>query len=164
MSDRTNRKLDRAFDKVLTRELKKLGEQTLDISRTLVPISSGNLRDSSKIQHVKKGWTIIYDTPYASDIEEGRPGGPANYTMNIKRHKRRLASGRTTTVTAHKKEYKNYQRPVSTNTNEWRILTVKAMEGVHFLTDAWARVRKGVRDKSLRNALPVRLSKQMIEE
>jgi len=164
MSDRTNRQLERAFDKALAKELKQLGDQTLDRSRALVPVDSGNLKDSSKILHAKKGWTIIYDALYASDIEEGSPAGSANYTMNIKRHKRRLASGKVTTVTAHNKQYHNYQKPKQIAKDTWRIVSQGATEGSHFLTYAWTIVRKGVKDKSLRNALPVRLSTQTLDK
>ena len=128
----------------------------------MVPVQSGNLRDSARIYHAPEGWTIIYDVPYASDIEEGSPAGPADYTMNVKRHKRRLASGKVTTVTSHKKQYQNYQRPKQIAEDTWRIIAHNALEGNHFLTDAWRIVRDSIKDKSLRNALPIHLTRRAL--
>ena len=160
---RQSRKLDRAFEKVLKKEAKALGKKTLARSQMLVPVQSGALKDSASLYHGKAGWTIKYDIPYASDVEDGYEGHSApeaNYTMNIKRHKRRLASGRITTVTSHKKQYHNYQRPKQVREDEWRIVSHKAREGVHFLAEAWNQIRKEVKDKIHRNDLPKELSKE----
>lgn len=162
MADRVSRKLNRTFDKGLRKELDALGAQTLDVSRGLVPIGTGNLRDSSRISYVPEGWTIIYDVVYATDVEEGSQAGPANYTMKVKRHKRRLASGKVTTVTSHKKQYSNHQRPKQIAEDTWRIITHKTLAGNHFLTDAWRIVRNSVKDKDLRNALPMHLTRRAL--
>ena len=157
---RQSKKLDRAFEKALKKEAKALGKKTLEGSKRLVPVQSGDLRDSAKLYHTKEGWTIIYDIPYASDVEDGIDYETLRYTMNVKRHKRRLASGKITTVTSHKKQYQNYQRPKQVRTDEWRIVTNRARDGVHFLAEAWNQVRQGVKDKVMRNALPKELSKE----
>jgi len=162
MSDRVNRKLERTFGKGLHKELKALGKKTLAISKQLVPVASGHLKSSGYIYHLPEGWTIIYFAAYASDVEEGSSAGPVNYTMNVKHHVRRLASGKVTTVSAHKKEYKNHQRPKQLPNGDWRIIADTAKAANYFLTDAWSTVRSGVKDKSLRNALPVRLSKKAV--
>jgi hypothetical protein len=157
---RQSKKLDRAFDKALKKEVKALGKKTLARSRDLVPVKSGELRDSSKIYYTKDGWTIIYDIPYASDVEDGIDYETFRYTMNVKKHKRRLASGKITTVTSHKKQYQNYQRPKQVREDEWRIVTNRAREGVYFLAGAWKQIRNEVKDKTMRNALPSQLSKE----
>lgn len=160
------RKAQKKIEKAFEEAVYDLGQQVLDRARALVPVNSGDLRDSGTLyrdrQGRQRGWTIVFDSPYASDVEEGinREQHPENYLMNVRKHKRRLASGKVTTVRKHTKQYYNYQRPWNMGNDDWRIVTMKDVEGVRFLTDAWRNVRAKVKDRQLRRMLPTHLDRR----
>ena len=166
MPNAKTKKATKNIDKGFEDAVYALGQQTLDRARALVPVNSGDLRDSGHLfrdrQGRQRGWTIVFDSPYASDVEEGidREQHPENYSMNIRKHKRRLANGKVTMVRSHTKKYKNYQRPWHMGDDNWRIVEMKDTEGVHFLTDAWRTVRNSVKDRMLRTMLPTHLTRR----
>ena len=156
-------KLGKEFEKELNKIYFDLGSDTLDRSRDLCPKGkTRTLVNSSSIQHTKDGWSIVYEAPYASDIHDGSEAqarGERNYVMNVKTHKRRLASGKVTSVRNHKKQYHNYQKPTLIN-NDWRIVAPSGgNEPIPFLSKAWDEVRGKVKDKALKKILPTELSK-----
>ena len=80
--------------------------------------------------------------------------------MTVKTHRRRLASGKTVRVRKHTKQYHNNQRPWNIGNDDWRIITLEAKEGLHFIEQAWTFVRGNVKDKQMRKMLPVLLDRK----
>ena len=161
------KKLAKEFDKAYNQYLLDLGKKTLDLAKSLAPERSGNLRNSARlIQDKDIGWSVVFEAPYASDIHDGSKAyhSQRNYTMNVKSHKRRHANGKVSTVRSHKKKYKNFEGPQQVEPNKWRIVaTGEGTQGSEFLTKAWQQVRGSVRDKTLKNALPDKLSSETIK-
>ena len=108
------------------------------------------------------GWTIVFDAPYASEVDQGTDHRniERDYTMNIRPHKRRLASGKTVRVRRHTKQYHNSQRPWHMGNDEWRVITVEGRPGTHFIENAWTFVRGNIKDKQLRKMLPLLLDRE----
>ena len=159
------KKIGQNFEKLLEKELNKLGEDTLTKAKELIPSSSGDLRDAGTIsfstQGNKMGWTILFDSPYADVVDQGTDHRAIerDYTMTVKTHRRRLASGKTVRVRKHTKQYHNSQRPWHMGDDEWRVITMEGRPGLHFLENAWTFVRGTVKDKQLRKMLPLLLDR-----
>jgi len=160
------KKIGKNFEALLEKEVHKLGEDTLAKAKELASESSGTLRDSGTISFSTKGkhlgWTIVFDAPYASEVDQGTDHRniERDYTMNIRPHNRRLASGKTVRVRRHTKQYHNSQRPWHMGNDEWRVITVEGRPGTHFIENAWTFVRGNVKDKQLRKMLPLLLDRE----
>lgn len=163
------KKLAQAIQNEFESFIGDLGKLTQEEAVKLCPEDTGELKKSAYTQYkgTKKklrGWSVVFDAPYAASVEEGRvSSGIPNYDMKVKRHKRRLASGKTVNVKAHVKKYSDFNKPVLIGGNEWRIVQDTDRPGVHFLRDAWKNVRNRVKDRKLRKMLPKTLNKEMIK-
>ena len=163
------KKLSQAIQKGFEDFIADLGRETQAEAVKLCPEDTGTLKDSAYTQYkgTKKnlrGWSVVFDVPYAASVEEGRvSSGIPNYDMKVKRHKRRLSSGKTVNVKAHVKKYSDFNKPVLIGGKEWRIVEETDRPGVYFLRDAWKNVRNRVRDKKIRKMLPKTLNKEMIK-
>ena len=157
------------FKKLVQVPLYDFRNEMLYLQTNGIPEDTGELKKSAYTQYkgTKKklrGWSVVFDAPYAASVEEGRvSSGIPNYDMKVKRHKRRLASGKTVNVKAHVKKYSDFNKPVLIGGNEWRIVQDTDRPGVHFLRDAWKNVRNRVKDRKLRKMLPKTLNKEMIK-
>ena len=166
MPNKKMKKLAKALDKAYHEFMLDLGQQTLDQAKGMAPEHSGALRESARlIKNPRKGWTVVFEAPYSSTVHDGSQSSSAqrNFQMNVKSHIRRHASGKVSKVRSHKKQYKNYQGPHQVGPEQWRITNARSsQEGIPFLTKAWEQVRAGVKDKTLKNALPQTLSSEII--
>ena len=157
---RIPKRINKAVRKEFLGWYREVGDDYFDLTQDTCPENSGQLKDSGEISHYNSldiPWAVKYTAPYASDVEEGTMDMPNfDYTMKVKRHKRRLASGRTTMVRAHKKQYYNNQRPAKID-DTWAIITVTKREGAHWQKTAWANIRRR-QDKSLQRLLPMKLT------
>lgn len=68
----------------LTMRSMKIALKILDVSRTKVPVDTGFLKSSGKINQIKDGFEIVYNADYAiyvhEDIDAKHPnGGQAKY-------------------------------------------------------------------------------------
>jgi hypothetical protein len=161
------KKIGKNFEELLKKEISRLGEETLLKAKEFIPEASGALREAGTISHLtrgknKIGWTILFDSPYADIVDTGtdRRDIERDYTMTVKTHRRRLASGKSVRVRKHTKQYHNSQRPWHMGDDNWRVITLEGKPGVHFIEFAWTSVRNSVKDKQLRKMLPVLLDRK----
>lgn len=162
---RLPKKTQKAVDKELRKWYRQIGDSYFERTQQTCPEVTGQLKDSGRIVHHRGGqssggapWTVMYEAPYAEDIESGTLDVPNfDYKMKVQRHKRRTSSGKTVWVKAHTKQYHDSQRPAKIG-NGWAIVQIGNYEGTHWQENAWTGLRKDIH-KSLRNMLPKTLTR-----
>ncbi len=129
----------------------KMGWEVYDISQNDVPVKTGRLKRSASFIRLGDGWEIMYDTPYAADVEFGRnqprddgsiqPSPPETHTVVSKAHKRTVTRGKNKgkkyAVKRHTKKFTNYRQPVAIGNGEFRTIdSSKKTDGTWFLTNS----------------------------
>ena len=148
------KKIAKAVDMTMEKVITNFGNDVFKECQKRVPSKSGVLKDSGSVKQIKgKGIEIRYSAPHAWDVHNGSEGNPGfTWTSDIKRHKRRLANGGTTTVKRHKKRYIGYKPSVSEDTWYMRNMN-NPSDGRPWMEVAYETV-KGKQPKWLRRLLP----------
>ena len=143
----------KALDKINEEWLQKLGDEVLREAQNLVPVGSGHLKESHKVEYTKDGFKIIADTPYAHALHEGaaKQKLTGRWKSDIPKHFRRTANGYFP-IRRHTKTYKTGYKPVKLKKgglfigrsgDEWATLNVnKKAKKDQWLQEAWRIVRK----------------------
>ena len=139
--------LKQAIREALISGIRRNGERIFGISQDTAscfcPVDTGFLKRSGATRFLPKGIEIFYTSPYAADVEFGRPGKPitGTQTVKVKAHIRRMPGGRVL-VKEHEKKYVNkkvirfrpkhskfeYGKPI------FRVISEeKGQKGQHFL-------------------------------
>ena len=77
-----SKQLDKGVNAKITQTIFRLAAAVFDESQKNVPVSSGYLKDSGKFRVQGNSVVIEYKAPYASEIEEGRPGLSGGYEID----------------------------------------------------------------------------------
>ena len=72
-----------------------LGKMIYDKSQELVPVKSGNLKNSGEYTFSSTGATVTYYAPYAHRVNFGGEGEapPPDFTYTVRQHQRRVPTG-----------------------------------------------------------------------
>ena len=98
------------LEREIQEELQAVALETFNTAQGLVPVKSGQLKDSGNYNVTSSNFTIEYSAPYAESVYDPvqfpRPKETQPYVMDIKRSFiRRLPSGKKVRVKAHKKTF-----------------------------------------------------------
>ena len=136
------------FKSILNKEFHELGGLLFEEAQIIVPYDTGNLQQSATIRFLPDGFRISYDTPYAyplhegESIDEGMTG--RQHVSKIRRHKRRLASGKVVNVRKHTKTYQTGYKPMlvkMAGKDTWTVIDVtKEYQAQPWLRWAWENV------------------------
>ena len=134
------------LEREIQEELQAVASETFNTAQGLVPVKSGNLKDSGNYNVTSSDFTIEYSAPYAGSVYDPiqfpRPKETQPYVMNIKRDFiRRLPGGKKVRVRAHKKTFSTIaERPVQVDRNSWRVMNVNEVtrEPNKWIEDAWS--------------------------
>ena len=136
------------LEREIQEELQVVASETFNTAQGLVPVKSGQLKDSGNYNVTSSNFTIDYTAPYAESVYDPiqfpRPKETQPYVMDIKRSFiRRLPSGKKVRVKAHKKTFSTVaERPVQVDRDSWRVVNVNEVtrEPNKWIEDAWAIV------------------------
>ncbi len=136
------------LEREIQEELQAVALETFNTAQGLVPVKSGQLKDSGNYNVTSSNFTIEYSAPYAESVYDPvqfpRPKETQPYVMDIKRSFiRRLPSGKKVRVKAHKKTFSTIaERPVQVDRDSWRVVNVNEVtrEPNKWIEDAWAIV------------------------
>ena len=136
------------LEREIQEELQAVALETFNTAQGLVPVKSGQLKDSGNYNVTSSNFTIEYLAPYAESVYDPvqfpRPKETQPYVMDIKRSFiRRLPSGKKVRVKAHKKTFSTIaERPVQVDRDSWRVVNVNEVtrEPNKWIEDAWAIV------------------------
>jgi len=155
--------------------IKNLGEELAKVCYSTVPVKTGNLRDSIQLrQSYGGGFELLYLAPYAYSVHEGaarEPNFSGNYKAKTRRHRRRLANGKTVSVREHTKVYKTGYKPVATGSRLWNprqevqwsaVDVTRTRTANPWIQNAWRMVLARV-DTLGRSVLPVVLDIERYE-
>ena len=134
------------LEREIQEELQAVASETFNTAQGLVPVKSGNLKDSGNYNVTSSDFTIEYSAPYAGSVYDPvqfpRPKETRPYVMNIKRDFiRRLPGGKKVRVRRHKKNFNTLaERPVKVDNNNWRVINVNEMNQKpnKWIEDAWS--------------------------
>jgi hypothetical protein len=129
-------------------ELQVVALETFNTAQGLVPVRSGELRDSGSYFVRTSNFSIDYTAPHAASVydpvENPREKVTVPYVMDIQRDfKRRTPSGKIVRVRKHKKKFNTLaERPVKVDNNNWRVINVNetTQEPNKWIEDAWSMV------------------------
>ncbi len=155
-----SKQLDKGVSSQITQTILRLGAAVYAESQKLVPVSSGYLRDSGRYRIQSKSIVIEYKAPYASEIEEGRPGLSGGYDTPSSRG---MTFGREAV-----RNYRGGQRPVPIGVRydeaapegSWRVIDLSNdLEPRHFIKNAFEKIfgdgrRKGSLKELNLNMIP----------
>jgi len=71
----TYRRIKTQILKAITSGVQVNGKHVFNDSQHKVPVKTGFLKKSGGLAIKKDGWKIVYNAPYAAQVEEGSPGG-----------------------------------------------------------------------------------------
>tara|TARA_R100000808_G_C2031759_1_gene75276 strand:+ start:42 stop:548 length:507 start_codon:yes stop_codon:yes gene_type:complete len=136
------------LERDIQEELQMIALETFNTAQGLVPVKSGQLKDSGNYNVTAANFTIEYSAPYAESVYDPiqfpRPKETQPYVMDIKRDFiRRLPSGKKVRVRKHKKTFSTIaERPVKVDRDSWRVVNVNetTREPNRWIDDAWAIV------------------------
>lgn len=134
------------LEREIQEELQVVALETFNTAQGLVPVKSGQLKESGNYNVTSSNFTIEYSAPYAESVydpvKNPREKVTVPYVMDIKRDfKRRTPSGKIVRVRRHKKNFNTLaERPVKVDNNNWRVINVNEMnqEPNKWIEDAWS--------------------------
>ena len=107
------KKFAQELDKKHTELLRNFGEQWYAESQKLVPVVTGQLKDSAIFKKDTRGAKLMYTAPYAYGVHGGEHERlMENWVSPIPKHKRKLPSGKVIWVRKHTKTYKEGFKPI----------------------------------------------------
>tara|TARA_R100000742_G_C4220068_1_gene44073 strand:+ start:174 stop:680 length:507 start_codon:yes stop_codon:yes gene_type:complete len=136
------------LERDIQKELEVVARETFYTAQGLVPVKSGQLKDSGSYFVRTSNFSIDYSAPYAANVydplENPREKVTVPYVMDIKRDfKRRTPSGKIVRVRKHKKKFSTLaERPVKVDNNNWRVVNVNETNQKlnKWIEDAWSIV------------------------
>ena len=101
-----------------------VGRAAFADSQQLVPVVTGQLKQSGRYSDTPDGFMIEYTAPYAKKVHDGIKFQTSTdiYTSTVREHERRTATG-STRVRAHKKNYVGMKPQIMSGGN-WAVVPI----------------------------------------
>ena len=102
-----------------------LGRTAFADSQQLVPVVTGQLKNSGSYSDTPDGFMIEYTAPYAKQVHDGVKFSTNTdvHTSLVREHERRTING-TTRVRAHKKNYIG-MKPQIMSSGKWAVVPIE---------------------------------------